>query len=146
MALGGLHLRRAVVEQRQFDVVERRGARQQVEALEDEPDLAVAHDRELVLRHARDVLAVEDVAAARRPIEAPEDVHQRRLAGSGRAGDRDELAGLDVEVRAAQRAHGDLADVVGLDEISDGNNRALISYSVPLQDIGQPNRCGCPSQ
>ena len=82
VALGRLHLVGAVVEQRQLDVVERRGPRQQVEPLEDEPDLPVADDGELVLRHARDVLAVEDVGAARRPIEAAEDVHQRGLAGT----------------------------------------------------------------
>ena len=59
--LGGLHLAAAVVEQRQLDVVERRRAREQVEALEHEPDLPVADHRELVLRHPRHVLAVEDV-------------------------------------------------------------------------------------
>ena len=32
-------------------------------------------------------------------------------------GDGDELARLDVEVGAAQRPHGDLADDVGLDEV-----------------------------
>ena len=30
--------------------------------------------------------------------------------------------GLDVEVRAAQRAHRDLADVVGLDEVANRDN------------------------
>src|SRR5687767_11190977 len=47
----------AVIEQRQLDVVERRRARQEVEALEDEADLAVPDHRELVLRHPRHVLA-----------------------------------------------------------------------------------------
>ena len=37
-----LQLAAAVVEQRQLDVVERGGARQQIEPLEHEPDLAVA--------------------------------------------------------------------------------------------------------
>jgi len=42
VAIGRLR-RAATVEQRQLDVVERRRARQQVEPLEDEPDLLVAH-------------------------------------------------------------------------------------------------------
>ncbi len=37
----------AGVDQRQLDVVQRGGARQQVERLEDEADLAVPHPREL---------------------------------------------------------------------------------------------------
>ena len=123
VALGPLHLRPTVVEQRQLDVVERRRPGQQVEALEHESDLLVAHDGELVLRHARDVLAVEEVFAAGGAVEAAEDVHQRRLAGSRRARDRHELAGLDVHVRAAQRADDHLADHVGLHQIANRNDR-----------------------
>ena len=123
VALGGLHLvLAAVVEQRQLDVVERRRPRQQVEALEDEADLAVAHDRELIAGHPRDILAVEDVLAARRAIKAAEDVHERRLAGAGRARDRHELALLDVHVGAAERAHRHFADRVGLDEVANGDD------------------------
>jgi hypothetical protein len=116
--LGGLHLADAGVEQRQLDVVERRRPRQQVEALEDEADLLVPDHRELVLRHAGNVHAVEEVLAARRTIEAAEDVHQRGLAGTRGPGDRHELSRLDVEVGAAQRADRDLTDVVSLDEIA----------------------------
>ena len=39
----------AGVDKGQLDVLQGTGAWDQVEALEDEPDLAVAHDRELVL-------------------------------------------------------------------------------------------------
>ena len=35
-------------------------------------------------------------------------------------GDRDELAGLDVDAGATQCADRDLADVVGLDEVANG--------------------------
>ena len=44
--------RDAGVDQRQLDVVERRGAGQQVERLEDEPDLLVAHPGQLRRRSA----------------------------------------------------------------------------------------------
>ena len=113
----------AAVEQRQLDVVERRGARQQVEALEHEPDLLVAHGGQRVLRHRRHVLAVEQVLARRRPVEAADDVHERRLARARRSGDREELAALHFEVDAAQRLHLDLADDVGLDEVLDRDDR-----------------------
>jgi hypothetical protein len=69
MALGA---RDARVEQRQLDVVERGRARQQVELLEHEADLAVADRRERVAVERLDVLAVEryapDVAMSRQPI------------------------------------------------------------------------------
>ena len=53
----------AVVEQRQLDVLERGGAGEQAEVLEDEADLPVAQLGAPVAVEARDVLAVEEVAA-----------------------------------------------------------------------------------
>ena len=50
VALGDWHAR---VGQRQLDVGQRGDARQQVERLEDEADLAVAHERQLVARRGR---------------------------------------------------------------------------------------------
>src|SRR4051794_20520352 len=68
------------VQQRQFHIVQRRGAGQQVEALEHEADLSVADGGELVFRHSRDVIAIEKVLSRRWPIEASRNVHERRLA------------------------------------------------------------------
>ena len=84
---------------------------QQVEALEDEADLGVADDGALVAAELRDVGAVEDVRAGGRAVEAADDVHQRRLAGAGRSHDGHELAGVDAQVDAVERAHFDLAEV-----------------------------------
>ena len=72
----------------------------------------------------RHVLAVQHVLPARRPIEAADQVHERRLAGARRAGQRDELARHDVERDASQRGHLHLADVVSLREIPDGDHGA----------------------
>jgi hypothetical protein len=117
--LGGLELQGAVIQQRQFHVVERGGARQQVEPLEHEADLLVADRREVVFRHPGHVLAIEKVVPAGRTVETAEDVHQRGLAGARRTGDGHELTVFDVEVRTAQCADGDLADDIGLDEVPD---------------------------
>ena len=103
--LGRRHAAAVRVEQRQLDVLERRGARQQVEALEHEPDLRVADARQLVVRQLRHVAAVQQIAAARRPIQAAEDVHERRLARARRPDDGHELAGGDVERDAAEGVH-----------------------------------------
>src|SRR5438552_4124514 len=79
--------RAPAVDERQLDVVERRGARQQIETLKDESDFLVPDRGELVLRHARDVLSVEEILAGRRLVEAPDDMHERRFPGSRRPGD-----------------------------------------------------------
>ena len=65
------------VGQRQLDVRQRARARHEVEALEDEADLAVAQVGELVLVDVAHVDAVEQVAPGGRRVEAAEDVHQR---------------------------------------------------------------------
>src|SRR4026208_128295 len=77
-----MSLRRAdaTVNQRQFDVVQRRSAREQIEGLKNETDFLVANACELVVVHLRDVLAVEPVFTLRRSIETADQVHQRRLA------------------------------------------------------------------
>ena len=54
--------RRAVVDQRQLHVVQRRGPGQQVEGLKDEADFLVADARQLVVIQLADQLAVQPVA------------------------------------------------------------------------------------
>jgi hypothetical protein len=97
------HQRRlAAVEQRQFDVLLRRGARQQIEALEDEPQVAAAQPCPLVARQCFDMCAMEQVLPAAGRVQAAEDVHRGRLARAARAHDGHEFAGADVEIDALQ--------------------------------------------
>jgi hypothetical protein len=115
MAFGRLH---PGIDHRQFDVLERARARQQVELLEHEADAAVADRRERIAGQALDRLARQTVGAAGGLIEAAEDVHQRALARARSAHDRDELAGVDVEAHAAQGMHLLVAHRVGLDQVA----------------------------
>jgi len=124
-ALGGRDRPIVRVEQRQLHVFDRGGARQQVESLEHEPDLAVANRRQLVVREVGDVTAVEQVASARRAVEAAEDVHERRLAGPGRPDDGDELAPADVEGDAAEGVHRRALHGVGLGDVVRGDQRRV---------------------
>src|SRR5207249_10682405 len=94
-----------LVKKRQLHVLQRAGARKQVEPLEDEPDLLAAHSRELIARELSDVASVEQIRAARRPVETADEVHEGALAGAGSTHDREELAGSDRERHAAQCAH-----------------------------------------
>ena len=146
LALGRLH---AAIGERQLDVLVDVEIADQVEALEDEPDLAVADARALRERQIGDRLAVERVLALGRRVEQPEDRQERRLAAARRPGDRDVLAALDLEVDAGEgvRLHlvGEehLRDAIEVDESLRGSvhHRSLVaSVSLSFQLLGSSAR------
>ncbi len=96
--LRGGPVRRVV--QRHHDVLQRRGARQEVEALEDEAQLLGPHQRPLVRRQAAHLLAVEPELAGAGPVEAAQDVHQRGLARAGGPHQGHHFAPVDRERHA----------------------------------------------
>ena len=98
--------------------MERGGARQQVEGLEDEPDLLVANASQLVVVHLADLLLVEKVGALAGCVEAADQVHQRRLAGTRRPHDGDVLAAFDRDRDTLERVNLLIAHDVGLPQIS----------------------------
>src|SRR5262249_9905093 len=110
--------RHARVDERELDVVQGSGARQQVEGLEDEADLLVANPRELVVVHRRDLLVVQEVAPLGRRIETADEVHQRGLARARRAHDRDVFAPFDLDGDPAKRMDLLVAHHVGLPEVA----------------------------
>ena len=112
----------AGVEHRQFDILQRGGAGQQVEALEDEADLLVADVGQFVAAELRDVDAVERILPPGRPVEAADDVHHGGLAGAAGAHERDELALGDFQRHAAHGVHIHLAGVVGLVDVLELND------------------------
>src|SRR3954465_6333127 len=102
------------VEERQLDVLHRLRARQQVEVLEDEADVPVAHRGELARAHFGDRPAVEAVFAAAGAVQATDQVHEGGLAGPGRAHHRYELAFADAHADAVERPHLGVAHAVEL--------------------------------
>ena len=105
------------VEERQLHVGLRAGAREQVEGLEHEPDVLVAQRGEFVLRQLADLLALDRDAPGRRPVQQPDDVHQRGLPRAGGSHDRDHLALADVHGDVAQCAHLDALEEVRLRDV-----------------------------
>src|SRR5262245_38362007 len=79
-----LPLRRthAAIGERQFDVLVYRQIANEVETLEDEPDLTITDPRAFGQRQGGGRPAVEDVAAFGRRIEQTQDRQQRRLAAA----------------------------------------------------------------
>ena len=100
MALAAAQL---AVAQRDVDVVVQIEIGDQVEALEDEADLLVAQPRARAVVELLDLDAIELVLTAGQLLEQARDVEERRLAGAGWPGHRDELALLNLEREVAQR-------------------------------------------
>jgi hypothetical protein len=95
----------ARVDQGQLDVMEGRGPRQQIKGLEDESDFLVPHSSQRIVRQPGDLLAVQPVAAARGGVEAPNQVHQGRLAGARWAHDGHVLVAANRQREAPEREH-----------------------------------------
>ncbi len=101
-------------DHRQLDVARRVQARHEVEGLEDEAERARAGaGRARLSAEARDLAALEPVGAGGRPVEAADEVEQRRLAGARGPHDRDVLAGGDGLGDVDQRVHRLVADLEG---------------------------------
>ncbi len=80
------------------------------------------HDRELVAEIGEPVFAeidaVEQDLAARRVVEARQEAHERRLSGSGRAGDPEARPGCDLERDVVEDA---MRGLVGERDVSEGD-------------------------
>ena len=102
-AIPAVGARDPLIEERDLDVLRDRELGDQVERLEDESDPPAADAAERAVLEIRDLLAVEPVVAARRAIEAAEDVHERGLPGARRTHDRHVLAAIDPQIDALER-------------------------------------------
>ena len=80
---------------------------------------------QLALAQRRDVLAAPPARAARRPLERAHDVQQRRLAGAGRADDRDQLARAHGERDAAEDVDRARVRLAHAGQLEDGGHRAV---------------------
>src|SRR5260370_3407834 len=112
----------AGVDQGHLDVVHRARSRNQVVGLEDKADLSIANPGQLVIRQVGDVVAVENVAAGGRLVEAADQVHQRALPRTRRAHDGDELAFRDMQRNAFEGGYLHLAGAVDLADPLEGDH------------------------
>src|SRR5690606_16143223 len=112
-----------------LDVLGGRVLRDEVVALEHEAEGLAPEVRQLVAVEVRDVASLEQVLAGGGPVEAAEDVHQRRLARARGAHDGHELARVDLQVDAVQHLRGKVAIEVRLGDalqFNDGNCRVVL--------------------
>src|SRR4051812_2542817 len=100
LAFGRFH---AAVGEWQLHVLEHREVANQVEALKNETDLAIAHTRTLGGGEFSDRPVVEEVLSLSWRVEQAQDREQCRLAAAGRPGDRYVLALVDLQVDSRKR-------------------------------------------
>lgn len=113
----------AGVDEGEFDVAPGGEVGEQVELLEDESDEEVANVGEVVFVEGADVVAGEAELAAGGDVEAAEDVHEGRLAGTGGPGDGDELVLLDPEGHPGERGDFDVSGAVELGHVGQLDDR-----------------------
>ena len=121
----------AGIDQRQLDIAQAGGAREQIERLKNKSDLAIADRGEFVVIHLGDILAVEFVAPGSRRIETAEHVHESGFAAAARAHDGEIFVAMNLERNAAQRVHSLFAHhVIFRDvlDVDDDRTAAVESY------------------
>ena len=107
----------------QGDVFDGGEAGDQVVELEDEADVLAAVGGQRAFVGLRQIgVAIED-AAARRDVEAADDVEERRLAGAGWPEQHDELSLVERERHLSQRVDLHLAHAVDLREVANVKQR-----------------------
>src|SRR5688572_740371 len=113
LSVGRAH---AAVSQRQFNVFVNVEIADQVEALEDKTDLAIAYARTFGKGKVLDRVAIEDVLAVRRRVQQAEDRKKGRFAASGGTGNGNILTLFDIEVNTSERVR---LDLVGFEDFLD---------------------------
>ena len=113
-ALCGRHF---PVQQRQFDVVERAQVLDQVEALENETEGAVAQARHFLVLVGLHRGAVDLHGAGAGLVQQADHVEQRALVAAGGTHDRQEIALLHVQADVLQGEGLDLVGAVGLGDV-----------------------------
>jgi hypothetical protein len=105
---------------------------EEVERLEDEPDALVAQPRQRLVVQLLGRLAVDDHLALVGPVEAADDVEQRRLARARLADHRDQFAGGDVEGDATQHLLARLAGAVRFLHAGEVDDRLAVTHGGSL--------------
>ena len=113
------------VKQRQFHVFERGSAGEEIKALKNETEFAVAHVGELIAIQSGNIRTVEQIAALGWAIEATEKIHEGRFAGATRTHEGDKLTRLNLQRDAADGVHINLPGVIGLVHILQPNDRVF---------------------
>src|SRR6266478_3622460 len=114
------------INQRQFRVLARGCARQEIKILKDKSDFAIADVGELIAVQSRNIGIIQEIAAGTRPVETAQDIHQRGLSGTTCAHERYEFAAFDFERHTAHSGHFHFAGTIDFVHVNESDWRAVI--------------------
>src|SRR5216117_3947744 len=120
-ARASLRPRRAFHHQHLANVVERGERREKIVRLEDEAHVPAPDFRRVFLGKTRNRHPAELYLAARRSKQSREDIEQRRLPRSGRAHEKHELPGAQLDRYFVERLRGDGAGAECLGDVPRAN-------------------------
>jgi hypothetical protein len=89
-------------KQRNEDILQDRTLRKQMMILKNESQVLVAEFREVRFGHARWIAAQDFNVSSRQFVEQPDDVQQRALARTRRAGDGQSVAAIQGQIHVAE--------------------------------------------
>src|SRR3954451_25373400 len=119
-------------EERHGDILRGAELGQQVMELEDEGERACARLRALCFAHLADRAALHEYLSGGGPIEAAQEMQERRLSRSGAPHDGDTLAAMDFEIAPEQHRHR-LRSLVGFRQAMAAEHRLALIHSAVLR-------------
>ena len=134
-----LLLRELRQEERQLDVLERVQDREQVVELEDEADrVGTATPRAAICDIVAMSRAADDDPAARRRVDARDQIQERRLARARRSHQGDVLALGNLEVDVVEDRDLDLVSAIDLFDVVDAISGSSFLLLLPLEPCLHP--------
>src|SRR5262245_50895838 len=124
------------VDQRQLNILTRRGSRQQVKILKYEADLAIPDVGKLISTQSGNICAVQNIMTGSGSIEAPQDIHERRFSGATRTHQCNKLAAFNFNRNAAHCRHFHFSGAIGLMNVNQPNECAVVRVQLLLLPYG----------
>lgn len=116
-------VRDAAIDQGQLQILDRRGALEEIESLENEADVIAAENGAVIAAQGPDIDAVKEIMTRSWRVQRSQYIHAGGFSRTRRPEDRNEFTGTDGKVHAGQRMHGGFARAVGLADLLELDER-----------------------
>jgi hypothetical protein len=123
------------VQGRQFRILQRRRARQEIKPLENKPELLIPNQCQRSFVMLGNIDPFEQILSGAGTIQAPEYVHEGGFAASARAHDGQEFPALNLQTHSTQGVHTCFAQFVILVHVFHPYDRARRSCRGPSFDL-----------
>src|ERR1043166_8610618 len=119
------------VEHVKYDVFQGGCSGEQIETLEDKSNFLISDFGQFVSIQGGDINSIQEITAFGGSIQATNNVHQGRFAGTARSHDRNEFAAIYLQGNAAHGMHGELTRLICFLNLLELDNRGHNSLDPP---------------